>query len=325
MAADAGNWCLIESDPGVFTEMLQGLGVSGVQVEELYSLQDYETGLLKPVYGLIFLFKWRPGDEISGHPAPEATNVFYAQQVITNACATQALVNMLMNIDDPNVKLGSVLSEYKEFTKDFDASTRGLCLSNSESIRSVHNSFARPTLYEIDVKGGRDEDNFHFICYVPVGNQVFELDGLRDYPIKVADIPENKEWLECVRPVIQNRMDKYNEGEIHFNLMALIPNRKENLQAMLERIEEANENDCLAEQIEDIKRGIADEDYKMKLYRKENARRRHNYLPFILELMKALAKEGKLVGLVDKAIETAYERAGVLTTEKTMLQLKRKQ
>lgn len=51
---------------------------------------------------------------------------------------------------------------------------------------------------------------------------------------------------------------------------------------------------------------IGMEEDKFTRYKNENIRRRHNYLPFIIELLKLLSKEGKLTPIIQKVIFKKY-------------------
>ncbi|MGK3735140.1 MAG: ubiquitin carboxyl-terminal hydrolase L5 [Bacillariaceae sp.] len=94
------DWCTIESDPGVFTELLQDLGCTTVQLEELWSLDQESLLTLNDtakIYGLIFLFQYETkaaaassssstkNEPLSEEQIPES--LFFAHQVTTNACA----------------------------------------------------------------------------------------------------------------------------------------------------------------------------------------------------------------------------------------------
>lgn len=315
MSSNAGEWCLMESDPGVFTELIKGFGCRGAQVEEIWSLEPESFEKLKPVHGLIFLFKWQPGEEPAGSVVQDSRleTIFFAKQVINNACATQAIVSVLLNCTHQDVHLGETLSEFKEFSQSFDAAMKGLALSNSDVIRQVHNSFARQQMFEFDTKTpAKEEDAFHFVSYVPVNGRLYELDGLREGPIDLGACNQD-DWITAVRPVIEKRIQKYSEGEIRFNLMAIVSDRKmiyEQKIAELQRQlaeEEPMDTDQGSTVLSAIQSEVArnqmlieEEVQKLKRYKIENIRRKHNYLPFIMELLKTLAEHQQLIPLVEK-------------------------
>jgi len=196
----------------------------------------------RPVYGLIFLFKYRSGEAPSAPVETDASSsgVFFASQVITNACATQAILSILMNCP-PSVQLGEELGNMKAFTAEFDADLKGLAISNSEAIRKAHNSFARPEpIMEEQRDQAPSDDVFHFIAYMPVNGRLYELDGLKRGPIAHGECTDD-DWLGKVCPVIQSRIEQYASSEIRFNLMALIKSPKQALEERLAKIEARKE------------------------------------------------------------------------------------
>ncbi|KAM3968687.1 ubiquitin carboxy-terminal hydrolase L5 isoform 1-T2 [Aphomia sociella] len=313
----AGDWCLIESDPGVFTQLIKKFGAKGVQVEELWAIDDGIFENLRPVHGLIFLFKYLQHEEPSGPVVTDnrLDKIYFAKQVINNACATQAVISLLLNCVHPDVDIGPELTKLKEFSMSFDPKMRGLTLSNSSTIRSAHNSMSQQTLFEMDPKmATKDEDAYHFVGYMPINGRLYELDGLQEGPIDHGPIGTEQDWLDVVMPIIMKRINIYTEGEIHFNLMALVSDRKMIYERQLEELLAETqmlsgmETDELENEIPNLRLLIEYEGVKNARYQQEMARRRHNYLPFIVVLLKILAEEKKLMPLYEKAKERAAKK-----------------
>ncbi|KND02939.1 uncharacterized protein SPPG_02018 [Spizellomyces punctatus DAOM BR117] len=247
---EASPWAMIESDPGVFTELAAKIGIKGVVVEEMFGLGEECFEPLKPIYGLIFLFRWRDADTNESDVRGDIANdLFFMNQVVENACATQALVSIALNCDF--LDIGEELSRFKTFTQDFTPAMRGLALTNSHLLRTAHNSFSRQTdlpvldypIPEIHKNPGSrkrklsetDEDApFHFISYVPVNGIVWELDGLKRAPKKLGEVPDGCNWIDVVQPAIRKRMERYENDAVEFSLMAVIKDRIETLRELQE-------------------------------------------------------------------------------------------
>ena len=345
------DWCLIESDPAVFTELLEKLGCEGMEVEELYSLDDASLAALPHVYGLVFLFKWeKENGESAGSrdtdSAPSSwsmvktalteeetpPDLFFAHQVTTNACATQAILSIVMNArttDDTrssssstnnnssaHPKLGPILSEFKSFTQSFPPSLKGISIASSEDIRKVHNSFATPDAFLND--GGvylptGKEEAFHFVAYVPFDNKVYELDGLQPGPIEITPSEEEEEsasrnntnetddddWLRIASLSIQERM--IHGQHVKFNLLAVIQDKRLGLQEELDKGPTEEYRLILESQLQE-------ENEKRQKWKEENERRKHNFVPLCIQLLKELARAGSLPELTREAQERKRRR-----------------
>ncbi|XP_020287382.1 ubiquitin carboxyl-terminal hydrolase calypso [Pseudomyrmex gracilis] len=234
------GWLELESDPGLFTLLLEDFGVKGVQVEEIYDLQKSLEG---PVYGFIFLFRWIEErrsrrkiveqDESFVKDEEIVNNIFFAQQVVPNSCATHALLSVLLNC--PNIHLGTTLSRLKMHTSGMCPENKGWAIGNTPELACAHNSHAMPQAKRrqdknTGVSTGRfTGEAFHFVSYVPINGRLFELDGLKPYPMDHGPWGEHEEWTEQFRRVITDRLG-ISTGEqlqdIRFNLMAVVPDRR---------------------------------------------------------------------------------------------------
>ncbi|WVQ84053.1 hypothetical protein IAT38_006198 [Cryptococcus sp. DSM 104549] len=314
---DPSGWSLTESDPQVFSQLLRDLGVKGLQVDDLYSLDPDTLNTLKPIHALIFLFKYveagaagseeRAGVEVD----PLESGVWFANQVINNSCGTLAALNAVMNIKpEPSaheaeaVELGSELENLREFGAGMESLDLGHVLSSSDHIREVHNSFSKSSPFSLDPSAFPDrekEDAYHFVAYLPVNGLLYELDGLRRAPIMHAPV-EGDDWLDVARETVEARIATYPPGSLMFNLLCIRSAPFPRLQRLLaDPTTPAEQQLALHDQLEH-------ELSKAAQGARENALRRHNLLPAVFELFKALGQSGKAGEVVEEARKKGKER-----------------
>ncbi|KAF7985472.1 hypothetical protein HWV62_5239 [Athelia sp. TMB] len=236
-----------KSDPGVFTTLARRMGMKNLEVVEVYDIESWAIDHLQP-RGLFFCFLWRK----DYHKAKDfkdrtAGRVWFANQVIDDACASQAIINVALNCT--GVDIGDSLREFKADTLVMSPVMKGLSISNFPLVREAHNSLARPadlrgsknhvanvTMDEVDPKKKKrkqpqivektDEETYHFVGYVPAFGKVWELvcvvpaprfkmltaslqDGLKSGPLEVGELTHESQWMDVVRPVIKQKMRKY--------------------------------------------------------------------------------------------------------------------
>eukprot|EP00825_Cyclidium_porcatum_P039521 TRINITY_DN4805_c0_g1_i1.p1 TRINITY_DN4805_c0_g1~~TRINITY_DN4805_c0_g1_i1.p1 ORF type:complete len:348 (-),score=69.32 TRINITY_DN4805_c0_g1_i1:262-1305(-) len=234
--------------------------------------------------------------------------------------------------------------------------------------------FSRPEpfIFTKEKRHAKESDDvYHFVSFVPFKGKVYELDGLQQGPILLGSY-QNNDWLPIAKTHINERIQKYSQTEVRFNLMAVIEDKKiiaeqqtdqaqrqkfyiySQMKEKAQQLDQSQQQDFteLSKKFnpEDLKNAmhieipdfqqkllelngtiqiqksiIDDENLKLENYRKENIRRKHNYIPFILELLKLASKKGQLSDLITKAKKIEEEKENKEKERKQQQQKKKEE
>ncbi|KNE73399.1 hypothetical protein AMAG_20779 [Allomyces macrogynus ATCC 38327] len=176
-AARHGSAPLTRPSTDVFWRILLGFGARGLWIRDVYFPKPVDF-LRDHLFSLAVIFCFPLVDAASAaemhefHGPNPPASLFFANQVINNACASQAILHAIYNLTamSNGYELGDLLTLFRDFTADMSPSVRfafsllgrvpwtvvadshllsgmpkirGVCISNSPALHRVHNSFGR--------------------------------------------------------------------------------------------------------------------------------------------------------------------------------------
>ncbi|KAK2957436.1 putative Ubiquitin carboxyl-terminal hydrolase 2 [Blattamonas nauphoetae] len=250
----SADWGTIESDPAIFSLLLDKLGVKNAECKELVELTEESLEQLGTIFGFVFLFNYT---RYHSRPQPQATepqdfgtyraiptdpeyisNVFFARQLATNSCCSHALVTLCLNSrTSTTIDIGETLNDLSGFAAGAPPIERGVALQQFTPIRDAHNSFTGKKIFQISEEPSRRKgaDAYHFITYTLAHGNLYEMDGLQSMPVLLKPIQQPKsdqeaaqqpksslpEWCKITLRRVQQRIADMGDN-LEFSLIAVI-------------------------------------------------------------------------------------------------------
>jgi len=221
MSHNDGRWPPMESNPDVMNQMAQLLGLNTHQFSfvDVFGLDDELLQFVpQPVIALILLFpstaKVKYDDSKRG-----TQDVFFLKQLkqLDDACGTIAMIHALTNNKEVlGISDDSIISRYIQSCRVGSSMERGTSLLNNSEISGLHVRFSNEGQTESIRESG--VSNHHFVCFIPVNNHVYELDGCKPNPIDHGEIHES--FLKSAAVIIQT-VYMSNPDVVDFSIISL--------------------------------------------------------------------------------------------------------
>jgi ubiquitin carboxyl-terminal hydrolase L5 len=103
-------------------------------------------------------------------------------------------------------------------------------------------------------------------------------------------------------------MARYSSSETHFALLSVCESKTSIIEAEINNLNQEISTsidetfiNMSQQNLQLLQEELGDENEKLKRQLKENVRRRHNYIPLIISLIRSLASENKLEDMVRRS------------------------
>ncbi|XP_010902671.2 ubiquitin carboxyl-terminal hydrolase isozyme L3 isoform X2 [Esox lucius] len=222
---DGQRWLPLEANP----DFLRQLGLLPTwQFGDVYGMDpDLLSMVPRPVCAILLLFpvteqyeSFRLEEEaaIKAQGQKVSQDVYFMKQTIGNACGTIGLIHAVANNQHYlEFESDSPLKRFLAESSKLSPEDKATFLENDESIRVTHESSAQEG--QTEAPSIDDKVDLHFIAFVNIGGDLYELDGRKPFPV-IHGATSEESFLEDATEVCKKFMDR-DPGELRFTVVAL--------------------------------------------------------------------------------------------------------
>ncbi|KAG7458723.1 hypothetical protein MATL_G00223650 [Megalops atlanticus] len=219
------EWKPMEINPEMLNKVLCKLGVGGSwRFVDVLGLEDeLLSSVPTPSCAMMLLFPLTQQHECFREKQMEELGekqedpkVYFLKQTVVNSCGTVGLLHAVANNQDKlEFENGSVLKQFLDDTANMSAEERAKQLESNKEIHTAHDEVAAEGQCRVEA----DKVNFHFITFVNVDGQLYELDGKMNFPVKHGAANDDSFIMEAAK--ICRQFTEREKDEVRFSAVAL--------------------------------------------------------------------------------------------------------
>jgi len=240
-AANAGEvnqpkprWMPLEGNPEVLNKYIKNLGVKSSDFE-FVEVIGFDEELLafvpQPVCAVLVIFPITKEHEehrlkeqqVTAQSPPDYSQaIYFLKQTVGNACGSIAVIHALANnLEKFQLDQHKPLAQFLETTKLMTPEQRAEHLQHALDMATANDTIAEEG--ESRVVDREERVNLHFVTFINVNNDLYELDGRQAHPIKHSlkeNTDQSTDLLRQTKEIVMKLIASVG-GDIRFSMMAL--------------------------------------------------------------------------------------------------------